>query len=388
MNQQAILLEACLNRIDFLTLIKSIHVPLDDEKVRNVSLTFRWLRNNAPDLQDCTKQELLKSGIVEICSWFFDKCFVSEPLNSSIILQFLNNLSINHKSTQHSIFLCFHSKLKKYILSTKHSNLLNSLIMLLYNLCLQNVSFKLDVLRDFYIIKNIMTHWNKKKEIEYCKIFLDSIFSDHKSFELTYTHLPDDSKDQLMNLLSVWLDYYEDIVSFEVMEFIKTDLFISCTIDQITGGVVNVLAKASNISRFHDVIQNYTPLLEKTMDILTVIHEDGKKSSDNEFSRINDLSALFINSDVISHNRYGFKTDIIRLITNMCFNHQNHQNLIRDKDIIPILLECCSFDAKNPVMREWCLLALRNIMSGNQEDYQIFSEDMESHDPAEIEEVI
>lgn len=62
--------------------------------------------------------------------------------------------------------------------------------------------------------------------------------------------------------------------------------------------------------------------------ILIVIHESGKRSSKNEFSRINDLSALFESSEVQSHKRFDFKSDLIRLITNMCYNHSKHQDLV------------------------------------------------------------
>lgn len=59
-------------------------------------------------------------------------------------------------------------------------------------------------------------------------------------------------------------------------------------------------------------------------------HEQGKKSDDsrNEFKRVKDVSALFVNSDVQSSNRFWFKSDIIQLIANMCHNHEEHQNLV------------------------------------------------------------
>jgi len=66
------------------------------------------------------------------------------------------------------------------------------------------------------------------------------------------------------------------------------------------------------------------------LDLLTVIHERGKNTdgSNDEFSHIKDLSALFVNSDLLTHDRYWFKSDIIRLIANMCYNHKEHQHLV------------------------------------------------------------
>lgn len=64
--------------------------------------------------------------------------------------------------------------------------------------------------------------------------------------------------------------------------------------------------------------------------MLILIHELGKDNngSNNEFSRVKDLSALLVNSDVQRHHRFWFKSDIIRLIANLCYNHKEHQSLV------------------------------------------------------------
>jgi len=60
------------------------------------------------------------------------------------------------------------------------------------------------------------------------------------------------------------------------------------------------------------------------------MHERGKNSNDlnDEFSRVKDLSALFVNSDIQTHDRFWFKSDIIRLMANMCYNNQEYQTLV------------------------------------------------------------
>lgn len=82
---------------------------------------------------------------------------------------------------------------------------------------------------------------------------------------VAYVHLPDDSKDQLVNILSNWLDNYNDDVCIDIINFLKDDMFIGCKLEKISGSVVNVLAKASNITKFNDYIQNHTPLLKKAI---------------------------------------------------------------------------------------------------------------------------
>lgn len=52
------------------------------------------------------------------------------------------------------------------IISSDDSKLLNNSMMLIYNLCLYNNNFRLDVLKDVDIVQKIMEHWTRN-EIEY-----------------------------------------------------------------------------------------------------------------------------------------------------------------------------------------------------------------------------
>lgn len=83
-----------------------------------------------------------------------------------------------------------------------------------------------------------------------------------------YTNLPSSSKDQLMDLLSIWLDNFENDVSLEIIIVIKDNFFIDSAIENISRQVVNVLAKASSIDKFNSEIRKYTSLLKKLMGIM------------------------------------------------------------------------------------------------------------------------
>lgn len=99
----------------------------------------------------------------------------------------------------------------------------------------------------------------------FSKIFLDSIFACSEEFIIVYSNLPDSSKTQLLDLLSIWLDHYPDDVAVEVIVIIKDTYFMDYTIENITGNVVNVLAKASSIEKFSSEIKKHTLLLKKLL---------------------------------------------------------------------------------------------------------------------------
>lgn len=83
-----------------------------DDEIQNTTDTFRWLRNNSPQLSAYTKLELLKSGLLETCSWFCNNYFINEPLSRSIVLQFLANFSANNEIAQQNVIEGFHDTLR------------------------------------------------------------------------------------------------------------------------------------------------------------------------------------------------------------------------------------------------------------------------------------
>mmetsp|Transcript_18518 Transcript_18518/g.27350 ORF Transcript_18518/g.27350 Transcript_18518/m.27350 type:complete len:265 (+) Transcript_18518:540-1334(+) len=71
------------------------------------------------------------------------------------------------------------------------------------------------------------------------------------------------------------------------------------------------------------------------------------------------------------------KLDLVKIIANVSFRCKEAQNAVRLLDGIPILLSQCNFDPKNPFLREWAVVAVRNICEGNREN-QSFIENIEA----------
>ncbi|XP_014238916.1 uncharacterized protein LOC106660461 [Trichogramma pretiosum] len=72
-----------------------------------------------------------------------------------------------------------------------------------------------------------------------------------------------------------------------------------------------------------------------------------------------------------THPAYGFKVGLIRLIGNLVYQHEKNQNLVRENQGIPLLLDCCNLDARNPLIIQWTTLAIRNLLENNKENQEI-----------------
>ncbi|EFN86641.1 Ataxin-10 [Harpegnathos saltator] len=84
-----------------------------------------------------------------------------------------------------------------------------------------------------------------------------------------------------------------------------------------------------------------------------------------------DISEETTNPDPQDHPAYGFKSGLIKVIGNMVYRNKMCQDLFREIDGIPLLLDCCNIDARNPLMLQWSILALRNLCEGNPENQEI-----------------
>merc|ERR1712039_388259 len=70
---------------------------------------------------------------------------------------------------------------------------------------------------------------------------------------------------------------------------------------------------------------------------------------------------------------FGFKRDLVRLIGNMCWRHKKNQDIVRDMDGIPLLLDCSPIDANNPMVTQWVIFAMRNLCENNEENQAVIA---------------
>eukprot|EP01117_Protostelium_nocturnum_P013052 TRINITY_DN4840_c0_g2_i1.p1 TRINITY_DN4840_c0_g2~~TRINITY_DN4840_c0_g2_i1.p1 ORF type:complete len:532 (-),score=164.81 TRINITY_DN4840_c0_g2_i1:835-2208(-) len=65
---------------------------------------------------------------------------------------------------------------------------------------------------------------------------------------------------------------------------------------------------------------------------------------------------------------FGFKRDLITILANISYKHKGVQDKARELDIFPMLLSNCKIDEKNPYIKEWSILALRNLLDQNHDN--------------------
>ncbi|KAF9904192.1 hypothetical protein EC991_002940 [Linnemannia zychae] len=70
----------------------------------------------------------------------------------------------------------------------------------------------------------------------------------------------------------------------------------------------------------------------------------------------------------------GLKRDIVRLIGNLAYRSRHVQDRIRSCNGLIVMLSQCNIDDANPYLREYAILAMKNILTGNAENQALIEE--------------
>lgn len=226
------------------------------------------------------------------------------------------------------------------------------------------------------------------------------------SFENIYSNMSISEKLDLLEIIynELWESWQsdhntvltDDQAEFLALTFCKNSDLILKTVDTYVDSiepteVVLILNILGLLTTQYKFAKNARPLLINCKYLLMSLHMVGKEG-DNYFTPITNLSqvapnarerTIDINSvkydaeptitkcDLQDHPAYGFKAGLIQVIANMVYKNKMCQDLFREIDGIPLLLDCCNIDARNPLILQWTIFALRNLCEGNTENQDI-----------------
>lgn len=110
--------------------------------------------------------------------------------------------------------------------------------------------------------------------------------------------------------------------------------------------------------------------------LLAAISALGQKSQ-NVFTPVSKLDQIAPNSResaaIEGDISYDLKAMLVRVVANLAYRNERNQELAREMDILLAVLNCTSVDARNPLIKEWSVLAIRNLCDGCAENQAIIA---------------
>ncbi|KAK4883771.1 hypothetical protein RN001_000042 [Aquatica leii] len=299
-----------------------------------------------------------------------------------MILQFLSNVVASNSDGALEIWKMFSHTILKLYQGDKYTY---NAAALLYNI--------------LYLKKDLITLCEDIYEhvIELCSnndmtnydVFLLELFIQDEHFFSFYVNLKPEYRLIILSLIieseclnkDKPFDVNSDIPLIIASQFKrKSDCILKTVtnyVDQIEPEEVvlllQILVKLSANEFYCKKLQCDRSLLINCAFLLRSIHGLGKESQNN-FSAISKLSE--INDSETELNKdptFGFKSNIIRLLGNLCWKHKQNQDEARELDCIPLLLDCCNIDARNPFIIQWTVFTIRNLCENNLENQAVIA---------------
>ncbi|CAG9129849.1 hypothetical protein JYU34_010537 [Plutella xylostella] len=73
------------------------------------------------------------------------------------------------------------------------------------------------------------------------------------------------------------------------------------------------------------------------------------------------------------HVAFGLKAALVRVLANLCWKNQANKRQMRELDVIPVLLDSCNIDARNPLIMQWVIFAIRNLCENCPENQEVIA---------------
>lgn len=223
---------------------------------------------------------------------------------------------------------------------------------------------------------------------DFLHILMDFMICENENILKIYTELSLENQKTFLYYIN---DHVEDessriisksLVNHLIFEFkkksdciLKTVTTYVDTIDpDIVVVLLDIISTATIQEKYLRTLREDRSLFLNLGCLLQALHKIGK-NAESIFSPIQKLEALAMTSDVNSDFEkdfsYSMKTKLVKSLANLSHLNKKNQELAREMEIMQSIFECTNADARNPLIKEWSILAIRNLCEDNPENQEI-----------------
>ncbi|CAG9864229.1 unnamed protein product [Phyllotreta striolata] len=289
-----------------------------------------------------------------------------------IILQFLINIITSNRNVGEKVHEEFSAILKTLVNERLH---IYECSALLYNISL-HVPLESDTIDIMFKLHS------ESNQSEFVQFFIENCISTDEFWNL-YDNL--ETSQKLISLETIRAQQISDMeynlptsaVQIIIIDFLDSPK-IFFKINNLTTNeeirevslLLEILSCLSSSDKYLCILQENRNIIINASALLINFHKLGKCSG-SLFTPIQKLAEC--TPEDSENPVFGLKVDLIRLVGNLCWKNPLMQNLARESEVIPVILDCCNIDVKNPFIIQWCILAIRNLCDNNIENQRIIS---------------
>lgn len=313
----------------------------------------------------------------------YDKVGLSELC---IMWQLIHNLCVGQTLFCQKLWVQLEEPLLKLLESHDDAKLKNVLSAVLLQVIKHDDIFASNLTMCKKIVKVLLESIvNDTKELlQFPLLVIQEFLRNQTEFSLESTYADLDHRQRLA-LLDILAEEKTESLQKRFVEFLvdsfKTQATILMTVlkrDEIAdpsevSRVLSILGIFSHATGCMPLLQSDKSLLIDAVYLLRMVHDVGKTNPNHLFSTVKNMNEIANQEKMESDPVFGFKRDLIRLIGNLCHEHKENQDQVREINGIELLLDCSPIDGKNPYISQWVIFSIRNVCLRNPENQAILN---------------
>ncbi|EAT37563.1 AAEL010474-PA [Aedes aegypti] len=306
-------------------------------------------------------------------------------------LQLLANLCVQNKPNQQRIL----NEFKEYLLKNieANSNFTNAATMIVYNAFIYKADIGLDAQELLTVLlANVETNRLAQQEApEFVGIFLEYLMCDSNEVVDGYERIECGKRILFVRYLNEYIrqdhdrrgrPLQQDLFKHLLVDFKKKSDCVLKTVDNYLDGektnevftLLVFFADATCVEPYGSFLRQDGALFLNMGCLLRQLQAIGKSETGNMFTPVQKIEEILKvkqgNSELsIEHDiSFSLKSSLVKALVNLSYKNKKNQNLARDMQIMAAILECTNLDARNPLIKEWSILAIRNLCDDNLEN--------------------
>lgn len=292
-------------------------------------------------------------------------------------LQFLYNLTVENDQNKLCIWEACRIHIPDWI-KLSNASVKNYTCAVLYNITLDHEDLCLDVVNNISLLNNVF--YSTLDGIDFAILLVESLWKmlNSEDADMLMNNLYKCDSSILVPALNLLFDFLkENEVCFCFTVWLKDkykavlksiNAKSEIPVNDLQEGFIllKLIVILSGRDKFNLFLQQDIELLLVTKFLLEKVHFEGK----NPESIFSPTENIFTQRTSVEN----LKANLIRLIGNLCWRNRAMQDIVRESNGLPLILDCCIRDGKNPFITEIVVFAIRNLCEGNLENQKFIKE--------------
>ncbi|XP_016929390.2 ataxin-10 isoform X1 [Drosophila suzukii] len=373
----------------------TLNVADDEEEITALLKTLRLLLTKGNTHQETLARSVEFAGFLDAVA-LNPLMRTEHRVVHNLSLQVLANSVVNNETTQALTWNRHGAKICEQASAAPLGSSNNVLLMIMYNIYLSGRS----LISDLVALRTCLSLWRALNEdqctynFEYLHFFLEHfIVQNGRACVACYQKLETEDRVAFLDYVAHYLRENSpngEVTLFLLQHFakefrVKSDCLLRETLKlkhelhpREVHTLLRIIASASGSEKYANVYYADQSLFINVSSLLRCLVSAGKEPDggglDKPMTKLEEVAlSSGIDAGYEKKVSYELKTLLVRCSANLLCDNKANKGYCLDTQLLPTLLECTTMDARNPLMREWSILAIRNACINCPEAQQVIA---------------